>query len=141
MCKHPNGAGWRAFGGRGRHRRASARASTPASDAPIEFRLPLIRRHSSSSGKARVRLVHAASDAGQIDVLAEGSNDELFNAVDFQAVSRYNDVDPWKGRLVVRADGETVNLLTVPGVQLDAGKVYTVVLSGSCAAYRSSRRS
>ena len=34
------------------------------------------------------------------------------------------------GRLVVRADGETVNLLTVPDVRLDAGKVYTVVVSG-----------
>jgi hypothetical protein len=50
--------------------------------------------------------------------------------VDFQEVSRYNDVAPWAGRLVVRADEESVNLLTVPDVRLDAGKVYTVVVSG-----------
>ena len=83
-----------------------------------------------SADKARVRVVHASRDAGEIDVFEEGRKDEIFDSVDFQSVTTYNDIDPWTGSLDVRAEGETVNLVTLPGVKFDAGKVYTVVVTG-----------
>lgn len=81
-------------------------------------------------GKARVRVVNAATDAGELDVFAAGRDDELFGGVNPRTVSSYNEIDPWSGALHVRADGERTVLAEVPNTRFDAGKVYTVVIAG-----------
>lgn len=84
-----------------------------------------------ASGKARVRVVHASRDLGELDVFASGRDNELFDGVDFQSVTDYDEIDPWSGALEVRAENERTTLLMIPDVTLQAGKVYTVVISGT----------
>jgi hypothetical protein len=83
-----------------------------------------------SAGKARVRVVHASGDAGELDVYAVGRTNVLFDAVDFQSVTDYDEMDPLSGSLELRPEGESNVMLTIPNVRLDAGKTYTIVIVG-----------
>ena len=83
-----------------------------------------------SAGKARVRVVHASGDAGELDVYAVGRTNVLFDGVDFQAVTDYDETDPLSGSLELRPEGESNVMLTIPNVRLVAGKTYTIVIVG-----------
>ena len=83
-----------------------------------------------SAGKARVRVVHASGDAGELDVYAVGRTNVLFDGVDFQSVTNYDEMDPLSGSLELRPEGESNVMLTIPNVRLDAGKTYTIVIVG-----------
>lgn len=83
-----------------------------------------------AEGKARVRVVNASRDLGELEVRASGRDDDLFQGIDFQTVSEYDEVDPWSGSLDVRAEGEDVSLARVDNASFEAGKVYTLVVVG-----------
>lgn len=83
-----------------------------------------------SAGKARVRVVHASGDAGELDVYAVGRSQVMFDGVDFQSVTDYDEIDPFSGALELRPEGESNVMLSVPSVRLDAGKTYTIVIVG-----------
>jgi Domain of unknown function (DUF4397) len=83
-----------------------------------------------SRGKARVRVVHASGDAGQLDVYAVGRTNVVFDRVDFQSVTDYDEMDPLSGSLELRPEAESNVMLTVPNIRLDAGKTYTIVIVG-----------
>lgn len=83
-----------------------------------------------SSGKARVRVVHASGDAGEFDVYAVGRTTVMFDGVDFQSVTDYDEIDPLSGSLELRPQGESNVMLTVSNVRLEAGKTYTIVIVG-----------
>lgn len=85
-------------------------------------------------GKARVRVVHASRDAGEVDLFAAGRDDALFDGVDFQAVTDYDEIDPVNGALELRVEGESKVLLSVPAVRMEAGKSYTIVVVGGIKA-------
>jgi hypothetical protein len=82
-----------------------------------------------ADGRARVRVINAASDSGEIDVTAKGGSDTLFDDVDFREATGYEDVDPTMAALDVRSkDGKKV--VASPTISLAAGRSYTVVLTG-----------
>ena len=83
-----------------------------------------------STGKARVRVVHASNDAGELDVYAVGQPNVLFDRVAFQAVTDYDEMDPLSGSLELRPEGESNVMLSVPEMRLEAGKTYTIVVMG-----------
>ena len=83
------------------------------------------------SGKARVRLVQAGSDAGEVDIVASGKTDRIFDAIDFQTVTRYKDIEPMNGSLEIRAQGQPVTVAAVPNALMEAGRSYTLVIVGS----------
>ena len=83
-----------------------------------------------AAGKVRLRVVHASRDAGEIDVRIAGRADVLFDGVDFQSVSGYDEIDPVAGSLELRPEGSSNAMLTLPDVRLDAGKTYTIVIVG-----------
>ncbi|HEU4692625.1 MAG TPA: DUF4397 domain-containing protein [Vicinamibacterales bacterium] len=83
-----------------------------------------------SAGKARLRVVHASNDAGEVDVYAVGRTQVLFDSVNFQSVTDYTEFDPITGALELRPDGDSNVMLTVPNVRLDASKTYTFVIVG-----------
>lgn len=84
-----------------------------------------------AEGKARLRVVHAGADAGEIDVRASGNAAALFEGVDFQAITGYQDVDPINGALEIHGDGRPSPIVTLPTVHIEAGRFYTVVVVGS----------
>ena len=84
-----------------------------------------------AEGKARVRVVHASNDIGELAVFERGRDTGLFEGVDFQSVTRYDEVDAWRGALDIKPEGGESVLATIPDAAFEAGKVYTVVIVGN----------
>lgn len=87
-------------------------------------------------GKARVRVVHAARDAGELDLMSADRKDPLVDGVNFQTVSSYNDIDPVTGPLTVRPEGKATPLVTLNDTALAAGRSYTLVVVGKAPGNR-----
>lgn len=81
-------------------------------------------------GKARVRVVHASREVGEVDLYAVGRDDALFDGIDFQSVTDYDEVDAFTGSLQLKHEDDANVVLDVPNVRLDAGKSYTIVVVG-----------
>lgn len=81
--------------------------------------------------QARVRFVHASPDVPTVDIFAAGGMSPLFNAVNFGTSGGYISVNPGTYNLEVRLDANGALALPVPGVQLQAGSVYTIFAMGS----------
>ena len=83
-----------------------------------------------AAGKARLRVIHGGADAGEVDIYATGTPAALFDGVDFQSVTEYDDVDPVNGEIEVKAGGQPAPLVKVAIAHLEAGKFYTLVIVG-----------
>jgi hypothetical protein len=102
----------------------------PGDDGKASLRIVKDDHSSPAAGKARVRVVHASSDAGEIDVFVAGQQDPIADGVNAATVSDYDEIDAVNGTLEVRPDGETRALHTLRGVQIEPGRSYTVVVTG-----------
>jgi Domain of unknown function (DUF4397) len=83
-----------------------------------------------AAGKARVRFIHASPDAPAVDIYVKGTTPtKIFNAAAFKSGSS---IEATAGTidLEVRAAGGATAVLTVPGVTLVAGKIYTIFAYG-----------
>ncbi len=84
------------------------------------------------SGKARLRLVHAAPGGPEFDVQPTGSTEKIFSGVDFLAEAGPADLAPVASlALELRAAGEPRLLMKMPVVELRRGTTTTVVVTGS----------
>src|SRR5258706_476373 len=81
----------------------------------------------STAGKAKVRVINAAAGAGELDIYAQGNNNAHFDGVNFQTVTGYDEVDAMPVTLEVRLKGQQKALLTVPNVNFEPLKIYTIV--------------
>ena len=104
--------------------------AVPDDDGSVALRVVEDDFSRPATGKARVRVVHAAPDLGELDVYASGRDDEIFDGVDFQSVTDYDEIDPWSGTLDIRAENGTSTLTTIANASFEAGRVYTVVVVG-----------
>jgi hypothetical protein len=84
-----------------------------------------------ASGKARLRVVHAGTDAGHLQLRGSGASEALFDDVDYRTVSGYEDVAPLNGALEVRGTGRGSPVLATVTAHLEAGRFYTLVIVGS----------
>jgi hypothetical protein len=82
------------------------------------------------SGKARIRVIHAAAGTGEVDVVLNGHSGELFSGLNFGNEGGFKDIDPTTGTLEVRRKDEKLQIATVKDMRLDAGHTYTVVIMG-----------
>jgi len=80
--------------------------------------------------KAKVRVINASPDAGEVDVVAKQGNRVLFSGVNFESGTSYMDVDPMMTSLEVRQEGQEMVLVTVPNANFEKGKFYTIVVAG-----------
>ena len=85
---------------------------------------------SPSANRARVRIVHAGTNAGPIDVRAAGSSSTFFDDVQYQTVSEYKDLAPVSGQLEVVGAGTAATVAAT----LEAGRFYTIVIVSTAAA-------
>lgn len=86
------------------------------------------------SGKARIRLVHAAPGGPSFDMKAVGADEKLFSGVDFLGEAGPNDVAPTPSMVFeLRAAGESRVLMKLPAVELRRGTTTTIVVTGSSA--------
>ena len=82
-----------------------------------------------TAGMAKVRVFHASPDAPAIDVAVKGGNVVVSN-LSFPKASSYIQVPAGTYNFEVRPTGTTTVALPVNGVQLEAGKTYTVIAEG-----------
>ncbi len=83
-----------------------------------------------AAGKAHVRFVHASPDAPAVDIAVAGGGPVLFAGVPFKGVGDYLPVDAGTYDLEVRVAGTNNVALSVPGLKLQDGYVYTVFAMG-----------
>jgi hypothetical protein len=83
-----------------------------------------------SSGKASVRVINASPDVGEVDVYAKEGNKKLFGGVNALKETSYTDIDPMTATLEVRPAGKNNAVLTMPNAKFEAGKIYTIVVTG-----------
>jgi hypothetical protein len=88
---------------------------------------------SPASGQARLRVVHAGTDAGKIDVRSGDASATLFENLDYQSVSDYRDVAPMNGQMQIVSAGQSAPVATTTA-HLEAGRFYTLVIVGNAAA-------
>lgn len=83
-----------------------------------------------AEGKAKLRVVHAVPDLGELDVYLAGRAEAVLSGVDFGTASKYAEIDPFAGAVDVKRGGENVTTLNIPQLNLSAGKIYTVFVVG-----------
>jgi len=90
-----------------------------------------------ATGKAKVRIIHVAPAAGAVSIFAQGDKKHaVIDNVDFGSPATYQEVDPAAVTVEVAAKGDKASkgTLTSESAQLQAGKLYTmVVVSGEKA--------
>jgi hypothetical protein len=82
-----------------------------------------------ATGKAHVRFVHASPDAPAVDIAVKGGP-VIFSNVAYKGVGTYTPVDAGTYDLEVRPAGKTDVVLSIPGVKLENGGVYTAWAMG-----------
>jgi hypothetical protein len=102
----------------------------PATDRK-EVDLTILKDHTwlPDAGQAKVRVVHAIAGLSDIDVYSQGK--KVLGGVDFKDESRYVQVDPITGDLVLKRHDNQQTVATVSNLRLDPNKAYTVLLVGS----------
>jgi hypothetical protein len=88
-----------------------------------------------AAGKARLRVINAASKAGDLDVFIEGTSDPLFDDVNVNTEAGYKEVEPGTPTLVIRgADENSTTRVRVANLALEAGKSMTLVVTHPSAS-------
>lgn len=82
-----------------------------------------------AAGKAHVRFVHLSPDAPAVDVAVTGGP-VLFANKAFREYTGFTPVDAGMYNLEVRPAGSATVVLPLPGITLQAGKIYTVFARG-----------
>lgn len=80
-------------------------------------------------GKAMIRFLHLSPNAPAVDITLPNGT-VIFSNVSFKHITPYIDVDPMNYTLQVRVAGTPNVVLTVPNVNLNADKYYTVYAIG-----------
>ncbi len=89
--------------------------------------------HPVAADKARIRVIHAVAGAPEVDVFIKGQKDAIFSGINFRNEAGWKDVDPAGGTLEIRPEGKATVLASIPGVNLQAGRSYTYVVTGTPA--------
>lgn len=104
----------------------------PARDDPADRNLRVLNDDLKpvDADKARVRFINGIPGNNDVDVFLKGREDAIFDGVNFTTEAGWNEIDPASGTLVVRPDGKSSTLASLPNVKLEGGKSYTFVLAG-----------
>ncbi len=85
-----------------------------------------------ATGKAHVRFIHLSPDAPAVDVALTGGA-AVFPNISFKNGTSFAPLDAGTYNLEVRVAGTQTVALPLPGVVLEAGKIYTVFAKGFLA--------
>jgi hypothetical protein len=81
-------------------------------------------------GQVKLRVVHAAADAGKVDVHMQNRPDPLASGLEFQHASDFTALEASSAMLELRPAQRTETMLRLPQVQLTGGGIYTIVVVG-----------
>lgn len=80
-------------------------------------------------GRAMIRFAHLSPNAPAVDITLANGN-VIFDDVSFREITSYMDILPMEYTLEVRGAGSDAIVLTVPNVNAESGKYYTVYAIG-----------
>jgi Domain of unknown function (DUF4397) len=83
-----------------------------------------------ASGKAKIRIIHAAPGMDAVDLYASGHKDKIASESRFTTASNWQEVDPVTGPLELRTSNKKDNPVRISNVTLQPGKMYTFVVVG-----------
>jgi hypothetical protein len=83
-----------------------------------------------AQGQARLRVINASPDAGAFDVGIEGSEENLFEGIDFRDVTDYIVLDAGEYALEVRPGGEDMTVALQSDATLEEGVTYDLIALG-----------
>ena len=81
-----------------------------------------------------MRVIHASSNAGEVDVYAKERDKALFDGVNFRSEVGYKEVEPMTATVEVRSKGKKSTLATTSNVKWEAGKTCTIIVTGRVKA-------
>ncbi|HEX8720780.1 MAG TPA: DUF4397 domain-containing protein [Pyrinomonadaceae bacterium] len=96
----------------------------------VELRFLADEFEAPAAGKAKVRVFNASPDIDEIDLYAAGRAEPLVKGAKFGASAAYADAEPAASGLELRRAGENITTLALPGVKVEAGRLYTVFVVG-----------
>jgi hypothetical protein len=79
-------------------------------------------------GKARIRLIHIADGADDLDVYPTGAKTAILDDVDYNT-DESAEVNPAISSLEIRKKGEKVVAIKIPSLSLQAGNTYTIIVA------------
>jgi hypothetical protein len=83
-----------------------------------------------AAGKAKVRVVNASPDLDELDLYVSGRAEPVVKGAKFGAASDFAEGEPSAAGVEVRRAGENITTLSVPGMKIEAGGLYTVFVVG-----------
>jgi hypothetical protein len=83
-----------------------------------------------AQGQARLRMIHAAPDADTFDVGVEGSEENLFEGVEFREATDYIVLDAGEYALEVRPGGEDMTVALQSDATFEEGMTYDLIAIG-----------
>jgi len=83
-----------------------------------------------AQGQARLRIINASPDAGAFDVGIAGSEENLFEGVDFRDATDYVVLDAGEYSLEVRPGGEDMNVALQSDATFEEGVTYDLIALG-----------
>ena len=83
-----------------------------------------------AQGQARLRVIHASPDAGAFDVGVAGSEENLFEGVDFRDATDYIVLDAGDYALEVRPGGEDMTVALQTDATFEEGVTYDLIAAG-----------
>jgi hypothetical protein len=86
-----------------------------------------------SEGKAKVRLINAAPNFGEADIISQNDKKLLFKGINVDTATGYEDVEASTTTLAVLKRGQNKPALLLPNINLEAGKMYTIVMADGTA--------
>jgi hypothetical protein len=86
-----------------------------------------------TNGKARVRVINASPDAGELDIYTMNNAEKLFSGVNFKSEAGYTEINPTTTVVEVRHEGKKEALLMLPQFSFEPNKTYTIVVMGHVA--------
>ena len=82
-----------------------------------------------AAGKAHIRFIHLSPNAPAVDIAVTGGP-VVFSDYIFKEYSAFTPLDAATYNLEVRLSGTSTVVLPLPGIQLESGKIYTVIDKG-----------
>lgn len=101
----------------------------PEADGGVRLRV-LHDEFERDTTKARLRVVHALGDVGEIDVAVQGRDGDLFDNVNPTSEAGFADVDVGTSAVTVKVDGSGKQLIRKE-MRFEPGHSYTLVLTSS----------
>jgi uncharacterized protein DUF4397 len=86
-----------------------------------------------AQGKARLRVVNAAPILTEVNVKFAGQKEPVFKQIGYGAAAGFHELDPVKAVIVFDRVDPAGTVLRTPRLGLEAGRSYTIVLSGAAA--------